>query len=218
MSEIAAQILDFFLRFGYASVFAGVMLESLGLPIPSELVLILTGHAVESGAFAFAPAVLAAAAGAVLSDSAWSFAGRGGSQSFIRLYCRVSFGSGGCVERTEHNLRRFGAPSLIYARFIPGFRTFAAPMAGMAGISYASFLLFDAIGALLWATTGVGTGFLFAREIPAIVGRIDDARTLLLYLAVGAVLLFLAMKWWVRRRHGKARLAIAEPEIPGSLS
>ena len=86
------------------------------------------------------------------------------------------------------------------------------------GISYASFLLFDAIGALLWATTGVGTGFLFAREIPAIVGRIDDARTLLLYLGVGAVLLFLAIKWWVRRRHGKARLAIAEPEIPGSLS
>lgn len=122
MNDIASQILDFFLRFGYGSVFVGVMLDNTGIPIPGELVLILTGYMVEKGAFALIPAILAAAAaaGAVLSDSAWYFAGRWDSKRFIKLYCKCSFGSGSCVERTEHNLRRFSAPSLIYARFIPG--------------------------------------------------------------------------------------------------
>lgn len=215
MNEITTQILAFFLRFGYGSVFVGVMLDNAGIPIPGELVLILTGYMVETGAFAFAPAVLVAAAGAVLSDSAWFFAGRWGSKRFIKLYCKMSFGSGSCVERTEHNLRRFGAPSLIYARFIPGFRTFAAPMAGMAGVPYPSFLLFDGIGALLWAILGVATGFVFAREIPALTGRIEDAKVLSFYLAASAVLLFILMKWWIRRRHGQARLAAVEAETLG---
>ncbi|OGA52920.1 MAG: hypothetical protein A3G24_26940 [Betaproteobacteria bacterium RIFCSPLOWO2_12_FULL_62_13] len=216
MNDLTTQILAFFLHFGYGSVFVGVMLDNAGIPIPGELVLILTGYMVENGAFAFAPAILAAAAGAVSSDSVWFFAGRWGSKRFIKLYCRFSFGSGGCVERTEHNLRRFGAPSLIYARFIPGFRTFAAPMAGMAGVPYRSFLLFDGIGAVLWASLGVSTGIVFAREIPALASRIEDTRALLLLLAAGAVVLFLLLKWWMRQRHGRAELATVEAETLGS--
>jgi len=214
MNDITTQILAFFLRFGYGSVFVGVMLDNLGLPIPGELVLILTGYTVESGAFAFAPAVLAAATGAVVSDSAWYFAGRWGSTRFIKLYCKCSFGSRGCVEATERNLRRFGASSLIYARFIPGFRTFAAPMAGMSGVPYWAFLLFDGIGAVLWASLGVTTGIVFAREIPALAGRIEDSRQLLFFLAAGAIVLFLLLKWWMRQRHGRAELATIEARIP----
>jgi len=214
MSDITTQVLALFLRFGYASVFVGVILENAGLPIPAELVLILTGYMVEKGAFALLPAILVAAAGAVLSDSAWFFAGRWGSKRFIKLYCKCSFGSRDCVERAEHNLRRFGASSLIYARFIPGFRTFAAPMAGMSGVPYWAFLLFDGIGAVLWASLGVTTGIVFAREIPALAGRIEDSRGLLFFLAAGAIVLFLLLKWWTRQRHGQADLVTVEAKIP----
>lgn len=214
MNDITTQILAFFLRFGYGSVFVGVMLDNAGIPIPGELILILTGYMVEKGAFAFAPAVLVAAAGAVLSDSVWFFAGRWGSTRFIRLYCKCSFGSRGCVETTERNLRRFGASSLIYARFIPGFRTFAAPMAGMSGVPYWAFLLFDGIGAVLWASLGVTTGVVFAREIPAMADRIEDSGKLLLFLAAGAIVLFLLLKWWMRQRHGQAELATVEAKTP----
>lgn len=213
MNDVTGQILALFLRFGYGSIFAGVMLDSIGLPIPGELILILTGYMVGNGGFAFAPAVLVAAAGAVLSDSMWFFAGRLGSKRFIKLYCKASFGSGGCVEKTEHHLRRFGAPSLIYARFIPGFRTFSAPMAGMAGIPYRSFLLFDGIGAILWASLGVYTGFVFSREIPALAGQIENSRELVFYFAASAVALFILMKWWLRQRHGRADLAAVEARI-----
>lgn len=214
MNDITNQILALFLRFGYGSVFFGVMLDNAGLPIPGEMVLVLTGYMIANGPFAFVPAVLVATAGAVLSDSVWYFAGRWGSKRFIRLYCKFSLGSGGCIDRTERNLRRFGAASLIYARFIPGFRTFSAPMAGMSGVPYRLFLLFDGIGATLWASLGVATGFVFAREIPTLAGQIEDFRQVLFYLAAGAVAMFLLLKWWMRQRHGRAELATAEAKTP----
>ncbi len=210
------EILALFLRFGYASIFVGVVLDNVGFPFPGELVLLLTGCMVERGSFAFAPAVAVAAAGAILSDSVWYFAGRSGSKRFIRLYCSLSFGSGGCIERTEHNLTRFGAPSLIYARFVPGFRTFAAPMAGMSGVPYLSFLLFDGIGAALWAMLGVGIGIAFSREIPALLVQMDDAKVLFASFAATAVLLWILMKWWLRLRHGPARAAAVEARTSGA--
>jgi membrane protein DedA with SNARE-associated domain len=133
------------------------------------------------------------------SDSGWFFAGRAGSRRLMQLYCRVSFGSTACVARTERNLIRFGARSLVYARFVPGFRTFAAPMAGMRGLPYRSFLLYDGMGALLWACLGVTTGAVFAYKIPAILDQLENSRIVLLYLAG-------SLKWLVRWRHGRAQL------------
>ena len=135
MNELVELIYSLFGRFGYGALFFGVMLDNAGFPIPGELVLLFAGSLVANGDFSLAPAVIIAAAGALLSDSGWYFAGRLGSKRLIRLYCRVSFGSTTCLTRTETNLARFGPRSLIYARFIPGFRTFAGPRTGLNGIA-----------------------------------------------------------------------------------
>lgn len=207
MEQIINQIYALFLEYRYAAVFIGVMLDNAGFPVPGELVLILAGSLVATGDFSFVPAVAAGALGAMLSDSGWFFAGRTGSRRLMQLYCRVSFGSTACLARTERNLNRFGARSLLYARFVPGFRTFAAPMAGMSGVPYRLFLLYDGIGALLWASLGVTTGAVFAYQIPAILGQLENSRMVLLYLVGSLLLLFLLMKWLVRRRHGRAQLS-----------
>lgn len=207
MEQIANQIYALFLEYRYTAVFIGVMLDNAGFPVPGELVLILSGGLVATGDFSFAPAVAAGALGAVLSDSGWFFAGRAGSRRLMQLYCRVSFGSTACLTRTERNLNRFGPRSLLYARFVPGFRTFAAPMAGMSGVPYRLFLLYDGIGALLWAGLGVTTGAVFAYKIPAILNQMENSRIVLLYLVGSLLLLFLLMKWLVRRRHGRTQLS-----------
>ena len=169
MNDLVELIYSFFTQFDYAAIFVGVMLDNAGFPVPGELVLLITGSLVARGDFSIVPAVFVAAAGALLSDSGWYFAGRLGSRRLIGLYCRVSFGSSACLTRTELNLTRFGPGSLIYARFIPGFRTFAAPMAGMSRVPYLRFALYDGIGALLWATLGVWTGSVFAQTITQLV-------------------------------------------------
>ncbi len=208
MNEIVDLIYSLFGRFGYSAIFIGVMLDNAGFPIPGELVLLITGSLVANHDFSMAPAVIIAALGALLSDSGWYFAGRLGSKRLIRLYCRVSFGSTACLAKTERNLARFGPLSLVYARFIPGFRTFAAPMAGMSGVPYRWFAFYDGIGALLWATLGIWTGFVFAREFTQIVSRFKDIQLAFVYLAATGLLLFVLMKWLVRRRHGQAEIVL----------
>lgn len=206
MNDIVELIYSFFTRFGYGAVFVGVMLDNAGFPVPGELVLLIAGSLVARGDFTIVPAVLVAAAGALLSDSGWYLAGRLGSTRLIGLYCRVSFGSSACLARTELNLTRFGPGSLIYARFIPGFRTFAAPMAGMSRVPYLRFALYDGIGALLWATLGVWTGSVFSQKIMQLVAQLQDVQLIIVYLAATALLLYVLMKWLVRRRHGQAEL------------
>ena len=208
MNEIVELIYSLFGRFGYGAIFFGVMLDNAGFPIPGELVLLITGSLVANGDFSMAAALTIAASGAFLSDSGWYFAGRLGSKRLIRLYCRVSFGSTACLAKTERNLARFGPLSLVYARFIPGFRTFAAPMAGMSGVPYRWFALYDGIGALLWATLGIWTGSVFAREFTLIAGRFKDVQLILVYLAATGLVLFVLIKWLVRRRHGRVEIVL----------
>ncbi len=203
MNDAAEFILAQFSGLGYASVFFGIILEGLGLPIPGEVVLLLTGHMVSTGALSFTPAILVAAASAVLSDSAWYFAGRRGSTRVIALYCRFSFGGESCRDSAERTLRKFGPSSLIYARFIPGFRTVSAPMAGMSGMPYRSFLLYDGIGALLWAIVGITSGVLFARETAGLASWIENSGQPLLYLAATAGIAFALFGLWMSRRSGR---------------
>ncbi len=206
MNDIVGLIYSLFSRFGYGAIFFGVMLDNAGFPMPGELVLLFAGSLVAHGDFSTAPTVVIAALGAFLGDSGWYFAGRLNSKRLIGLYCRVSFGSAACLARTEVNLARFGPRSLIYARFIPGFRTFAAPMAGISGVPYRWFALYDGIGALLWASLGVLTGSVFAREFTLIAGRFQDAQLIFVYLAATGLVLFVLVKWLVRRRHGRPEI------------
>src|SRR4029450_12850944 len=94
-------------------------------------------------------------------------------------------------------------PSRFFAKFIPGFSTVAPPLAGAAGASFSSFLLYDSGGALLWAGAGVAAGMAFHRAI-------DRALSLLASLGSGAFVVlaaglavFVAFKWWQRRRFSK---------------
>lgn len=221
METLATAIFAFFMLYGYAAVFVGVMLDNAGFPVPGELILLLTGSLVASGHLSYAPAVAVAACGALLSDFLWYYTGRRGSRRIIQIYCKFSFGSSACMAKTEHHLSHFGPRSLLYARFIPGFRTFAAPMAGMSGVSCRQFLLFDGIGALLWAALGVGIGVLFAHRVTTIIGVLENSKVAMLYLAASLFLLYVLSKWLVRRRHGTARLPISvrfDKAIPATVS
>lgn len=207
MSTIAEFVYSLFDRFDYGAIFFGVMLDGAGIPVPGEIVLLLAGGMTANQSLGSVAAIVIAAAGALTIDSAWFLAGRAGSKRLVALYCHISFGSTACLAKTESNLARFGPRSLLYARFVPGFRTFAAPMAGMSGMPYRWFALYDGIGALLWATVGIETGALFAHELAGMLDGLESVQSAVLYLAAGALCMFLLMKWWIRRRHGSA-----EPE------
>src|SRR3712207_5626412 len=151
MIEISpAQLVE---AYGLWAVFAAALLESMGLPFPSEGVLVAA--AVVAGSHAepsIVRLVLAAASGAVLGDNIAYWVGRKAGLPFLlRHGHRIGLG--------ERRLRlgrylflRYGGRIVFFGRFVSVLRTFAALLAGVNRMPFPRFLAANAAGGLGWAT------------------------------------------------------------------
>jgi len=115
-----------------------------------------------------------AVAACLLADTAWFLIDRWMGRRVLRVLCRISLSPDGCVRQTESIFTRFGPASLVVAKFVPGFASVATAMAGAMRIRRQPFLLFDAMGALLWAGVGLALGWLFSSAIEQIINTLAE--------------------------------------------
>jgi len=168
--------------------------------VPGYPLLMVTGALAARGELNL-PALLGAAVVACLiADSIWYAIGRRAGRRVLRTLCRISLSPDGCVRQTESIYTRFGPPSLLVAKFVPGFASVATALAGAMHIGRGAFLLFDAVGALIWVGVGLALGWLFAPAIEQIVDTLAQFGKWGLLLVVLAAALFIAAKWWQRHR------------------
>ncbi len=195
--------MQFLLNHGYLTVFFGLLLEYLGLPIPGELILLFFGALIFWGKLEMWVLVVAGLAALFLGDHVWYFAGRRGGKKWLHWFCRATLGSAQCMSRTEHFYRRYGPASLLFAKFVPGLRSFASPMAGMTGVPYRRFLAFDLMGSLLWITSITWLGFLMATRLSEVVARIQRLGSTLALILSLAVLTVLVLRLRKRLKYGE---------------
>lgn len=186
--------------YGLMVVFVNILAQQLGAPLPGYPMLMLTGALAARGELS-APALLGTAMLACLiADSIWYAIGARSGRRVLRTLCRISLSPDGCVRQTESIFTRFGAPSLLVAKFIPGFASVATALAGAMHIPRTAFLLFDALGAAIWVGVGLALGWLFApaiRDIAAALARFGQWGLMFVAVVIG---LFVAAKWWQRHR------------------
>jgi len=188
---------------GYLTIFFGLLLEYLGLPIPGELILLFYGALVSWGKLGLWAMLATALAAVLLGDHFWYFAGRRGGKQWLRWFCRATLGSAQCMSRTEHFYRKYGPTSLLFAKFLPGFRTFAMPMAGMTGVEYGRFLFFDSAGSLLWVTGVTAAGMLMAAQLRVIATRVEHLGGTLLLIFVLIAMIVLILRLRKRIKYGE---------------
>jgi membrane protein DedA with SNARE-associated domain/rhodanese-related sulfurtransferase len=143
--------LDFFLKYGYWILFLWVMVEQLGVPVPSVPLLLTAGTLTATHRMNLALVLLAILLGSLFSDSLWYWMGKKYGGAVVKLLCRLSMESNTCVRRTEGYFTKHGASALLVAKFLPGFGSVAAPIAGQTGMRYQLFALYDTAGILIWA-------------------------------------------------------------------
>jgi len=187
-------------EYGIGIVFLNVLIEQLGAPIPAYPVLMVTGaihgHSLAQQLLLIAVAVLAA----LIADSVWYAMGRRYGRRVLARVCKVSLSPDSCVQNTESLYGRWGAKSLLIAKFVPGFASIASALAGAVGTTPARFVLFDGIGALLWVGSAVLLGGLFSstvEDLLAVLAQLGQWGLLLLGLAFA---IFIARRWWSRRQ------------------
>ena len=209
-----AALTHYVITYGLPLIFGIVLLEQLGAPIPAIPVLIVAGALSVDGDLSAPSVLFVAVLASVIADTLWFSLGRRQGNRILKTLCRISLSPDSCVRQTEAVFERWGMPSLLVAKFIPGFSTVAPPMAGAVGASAGTFLLYDAGGALLWAGCGVAGGMLFHRAIDRaldLLASLGSDALVVLFVALAA---FIASKWWQRRRFYKmlrmARISVQE--------
>jgi len=196
MHDIAALIR----HFGLAVVFVAVLLESLGLPLPSFAIVLVAAGASFEDRHALPWNVLGAAFGAgIVCDIFWYWAGRHYGYRLLRTLCRISLSPDSCVQRTESIFTRWGSATLLVARFVPGLSVVAQPLAGIVRRPRASFLFYDGVGLTLWAGAAVTLGVMFSKAIDDVLDTLSRFGTLGAAIVLGALALWLARKAANRR-------------------
>ena len=155
----------FFLLYGYWILFGWVLTEQLGVPLPSSPILLTAGTLTATHHMGIGRIVLAAMAGCAIADFIWfRLGGRYGS-AVTRWVCKFSLEAASCVRKTEDVLMRHGPVALLFAKFVPGLNTMAAPLAGQSKMKYRTFFAYDTAGSFLWVTSFVLVGRFFGDAI-----------------------------------------------------
>jgi membrane protein DedA with SNARE-associated domain/rhodanese-related sulfurtransferase len=186
--------------YGLWVVFFSVLLDQGGLPTPSYAPMIVTAALATDAGESLWSILLVGSLAALLADTIWFAGGRRYGAQLLRLMCRLSLSPDSCVGTTRRVYEKFGAPSLMLAKYIPGFAAVSTTLAGQAGTSWPRFLVFDFLGALLWVSGALILGATFHEAVEALLYRLEELGRIAVLMLLLALALFLAFKLWQRHR------------------
>jgi membrane protein DedA with SNARE-associated domain/rhodanese-related sulfurtransferase len=200
MAADMSETVGFLLRHGYSLLFAFVLAEQLGLPIPSTPLLLASGALAGLGKMnpllVWTLAVVASLAG----DTLWFALGRRRGYSILNLFCRVSLEPDTCVQKTQASYGKHGVAWLLFAKFVPGLSTIAPPMAGLFKVAPWKFLAMDAAGSLLWSGVYIAAGWWFRDQLEVAALYLARLGSGLVVVLIGGLLLYVGFKYVQRRR------------------
>ena len=205
-------LLDLIGRYGYLAVFFGVMLESFGVPLPGETVLLLSGALAHQGVLDFGDAIVFGVLGAVVGDQLGYWAGRRGGRAFVLRWGRFVLVTPERLGRAEAFFDRHGGRAVFLARFVSGLRVFGALVAGTSRMPWGRFALYNALGGAVWATAAVSVGYFLWGSISLVEHWVGRASLLLSAALALALLLSGVYRWVSRGRPG------GDPTGPGNGS
>jgi membrane protein DedA with SNARE-associated domain len=182
-------------RYGYLVVFFGVMLESAGVPLPGETVLIAAGALVHRGILDPADVLFFGIFGAITGDQIGYWIGRRGGRPFVLRWGRYVFVNRERLAQAEAFFARHGGRAVFFARFVAGLRIFGALVAGISRMPWGRFALYNALGGTVWATAAVSLGYFLWASISLVEHWAGRASLLL----VVALVLVLLLRWVYRR-------------------
>ncbi len=194
-------------QYGYLAVAGLVLLEDFGVPVPGETVLILGAVYAGAGRLNVVLVALLAFLAAVLGDNIGFAIGHFGGRPLVERFGRYILLTPERVDKTTAFFQRHGGKIVIVARFIEGLRQANGIIAGISGMHWATFLVFNMIGAALWVAVWVSIGYLSGSHIDSIYNTAAQYST---YLAIAAALFVLV---WIGRAVYRRRLRRATGTI-----
>jgi membrane protein DedA with SNARE-associated domain len=187
----------FIADYGYWAVAVALLIESVGIPVPGEITLLLASflayseHRLHLGWII----VVATCAGSLGGNLGYAL-GQYGGRPLLDRYQSLFRISSAALQRGEKLFARHGAVAIFFSRFIFGLRVFAGPLAGVLRMRWQAFTLFNFLGAAVWSSAISSAGYFFGQHWHTLLRTMQRFNIAVLIVA-GAVILYL---WW-RYRH-----------------
>jgi membrane-associated protein len=204
---------DLIVTFGTIGLFAIVFAESglfFGFFLPGDSLLFTAGLFASQGTLSLPLILVGCFVAAVAGDQVgYLFGKRVGPALFRRPDSR--FFRQEYVERAQRFFEKYGAKTIVLARFVPIVRTFAPILAGVGKMPYRTFVLFNVVGGLLWAVGVTLLGYALGEMIP------DIDRYLLPIIALIILISFIpiGVEWLKSRRQRASAVDVAHHRVEG---
>jgi membrane protein DedA with SNARE-associated domain len=200
---------DLIHTYGLWVLFAAVMLESMGIPMPGETAVVTAAiYAGSTHHVSVTSVVLVAATAAIIGDNIGYLIGRS-----IGIHLLARYGK--YVRLNELRLKvgqylflRHGGKIVFFGRFVALLRTYAALLAGANRMNWLHFLIMNALGGICWATMFGGGAYVFGEQVKRVAGPVS---LLLLLAAIGLIAAGISFF----RHHEKELEQRAEVAFPG---
>jgi membrane protein DedA with SNARE-associated domain len=197
-------------HYGYWAVLVLVMLEDFGIPVPGETILIAAAIFAGAGKLNVVLVGVVGFIAAVLGDNIGFAIGHFGGRALALRWGKYIFLTEERLNKAEYFFDHNGARIIIVARFIEGLRQANGIIAGITGMHWRRFLVFNAIGAALWVGTWVTLGYVAGNHIGTIYHDITQY-SLYALIALVLVVVALVIRHVLRRRRRAAARAAGEP-------
>jgi membrane protein DedA with SNARE-associated domain len=199
-------------RYGYAFVGGLLLLESTGLPLPGETVMIAAAlYAAQTHNLALVPLLAAAFAGAVLGGSiGYGLGRRFGPPLLVRFGPRIGLNADRRL-LGRYLMQRNGAALVFLGRFFAVLRSVAALLAGASGMGWQSFMLFNVLGGAAWTGVYCLGGYWFGRAIMNVAGQAGFV------LGIAALAAVIVAAWIIRRHEARLLRAARRAEAAGEI-
>jgi len=197
MSDFAHHLMRLLQTYTYPVLVGLVLLESLGIPLPGEIALVTAAAYASLGHISIYAVIILAALAAIVGGALGYLIGLRGGLPLVLHYGGYIGVRRRHVDRAHAFFEKHGAKTILFGRFIAILRTWAAIVAGGAGMSFPKFVLYNSIGSVVWAIVFGWLGYYFGRDLPLLESYISRVSLVLLVaLAVGII----ALVFWKRRK------------------
>lgn len=181
-------LVSLFAHYGYLVIFVGVLLENAGIPAPGHTVVLAGAFLAQQGTLSIWWVAGLAAIAAIAGDNIGYWVGRKGGRALIDRHRRLLHFTEAREAWVRGFFERHGAKAVLVARFITGLQTVGALMAGVSHMTWPRFLVWNVIGAIVWAAAYSALGFAFGTSWSALHVWIGRAGLLAVVALVGVVL------------------------------
>lgn len=178
-----------------------LMLGIVGVPVPDETLLALSGFLAFKGELSLIPVFFSGFLGSITGITISYFIGRGFGKVFLEKYGHYIHITKERLEKAHVWFKKIGKWALLFGYFIPGVRHVISLLAGSTKMNYPEFALYTYAGGFIWASTFISIGYFFGEKwqkvMEAIHRHIIISSIVLIIVITGVILL---RNYWLNKK------------------